>query len=781
MQHNILWLLFFGACENNEKLEQEEVIVLVDNDGDGFDEATDCDDNNGSVNPDAEEICDSLDNNCDGDIDEGVLNVFYEDSDSDGYGNVDSTISACEPPEGFVSDNTDCDDNNTDIAPEKDESCDGIDNNCDGDIDEDVLLSFYIDLDRDGFGAEGQVEYACELTEGLAENDYDCDDSNSAIHPDAEEVCDNIDNNCNLQIDELVQTTWYLDSDGDGFGTTDSSLEACTQPVDYVTDNTDCDDGSALAYPGMIEFCDGIDNNCDAQIDESGAVGELTYYEDSDGDGFGNPNSSLASCEIPTNYVLDNTDCNDLAIDINPDSTEYCNGLDDDCNGITDESTAVDTTIWYLDYDSDGFGGNLFTLDSCDQPAGYVATQNDCDDTDSFTNPDASEICDSIDNDCDGAIDDADADFDTSTLYTFYLDTDGDGYGDTNALSTGCTVPDDHVELGGDCDEADISIHPGALEVCDAIDNDCDGDIDDADSNLDTSTGATFYLDDDLDGFGDSTLSTEACVAPSGYVDIDGDCDDGEITTYPNAEELCDNIDNSCSGVVDDAEALGTGGTCAAVDCQQILDNYAATDGFYWLETSNGPEEHQCEMDSEGGGWTLVWSFENTNVPSYGSSFWTDTSSTGDPSTVNSYRSILAGEFAFSEVLHTIHPVSDPSDRIEVAVDFTSEISSLVDAFGGGTQLSNSHQVLEGVLEIQYTGYEWGFNLSCSSYGGGNVRFGQGHGSSCNVFYGLGCTGGIYCGVPDFYSTFMASNTARYYPSSDVYTTFGSVQQLWVR
>ena len=105
-------------------------------------------------------------------------------------------------------------------------------------------------------------------------DDVDCDDNDAAINPDADEICDGLDNDCDgdIDVDAIDASTWYSDSDGDGFGDADAVLSACEQPADAVVDNTDCDDSEATVYPGAEEFCDRIDNNCDDTVDYDGWV-----------------------------------------------------------------------------------------------------------------------------------------------------------------------------------------------------------------------------------------------------------------------------------------------------------------------------------------------------------------------------------------------------------------------------------------------------------------------------------------------------------------------------
>ena len=188
--------------------------------------------------------------------------------------------------DGFTND-VDCDDSNADINPNASESCDGIDNNCDGEIDEGVTSIFYADGDGDGFGVSAYSTEACEVPNGYADNDLDCDDQNDAVYPDAPEQCDELDNDCDEETDEELVETWYLDFDGDGFGDSDMSIETCLPDEDYVAIADDCDDRDGTINPDVLEMCDFVDNNCDGSVDEDTAEDVQIWYADNDNDGFG--------------------------------------------------------------------------------------------------------------------------------------------------------------------------------------------------------------------------------------------------------------------------------------------------------------------------------------------------------------------------------------------------------------------------------------------------------------------------------------------------------------
>jgi len=133
-----------------------------------------------------------------------------------------------------------------------------------GDSDCDVIVVFS-DVDGDGFGSNHQRE-VCEILAGFVTNNDDCDDTNDAIHPRADEICNDIDDDCDGIVDEDVKkTTFYEDADGDGYHGT--VIEACTRPDGTSLFNEDCDDASPVINPGEEEICDDIDQDCDGDAD----------------------------------------------------------------------------------------------------------------------------------------------------------------------------------------------------------------------------------------------------------------------------------------------------------------------------------------------------------------------------------------------------------------------------------------------------------------------------------------------------------------------------------
>ncbi|MBM4393468.1 MAG: putative metal-binding motif-containing protein, partial [Deltaproteobacteria bacterium] len=327
----------------------------------------DCDDNDAEVYPGAGEVCDGKDNDCDGTIDNGTgSNVYYADVDQDGYGDDASIVYDCSTPEGYAAVGGDCNDADAAYNPGAlEEDCeDPEDYNCDGSVG-------YADNDGDGFAA---------CTE--------CDDSSASVFPGADEYCNEVDDDCDGEVDEsdaVDTTTWYADLDGDGYGDDTNTTTACDAPSGYVADYTDCDDTSADVSPAETEVCNGIDDNCDGSVDEATAGDAATWYADADSDGYGTPDTTTVSCDAPSGYVGDDTDCDDGAPAVNPAATEYCDGIDNNCDGAIDEDAAIDAATWYADADGDGYGDATTVAVDCEQPSGYVADRTDCDDTDTGT------------------------------------------------------------------------------------------------------------------------------------------------------------------------------------------------------------------------------------------------------------------------------------------------------------------------------------------------------------------------------------------------------------
>ena len=381
--------------------------------------------------------------------------------------------------------------------------------------------------------------------DGFTTDEGDCDDEDAAISPDAAETCNGIDDDCDGSTDEAGaagESAWYADADADTYGDAEVETIACDAPAGFVADATDCDDTSDLWHPGAEESdcADPNDYNCD------GSVG----YANADGDGF-------AACQ----------DCDDGDAAGNPDASETCNGIDDDCDGSIDGVDEVTWTTWYADRDGDTYGDSATSVAACAQPGGYLADATDCDDGDATVYPGAPETCDGQDEDCDGVADGTDE----VTWTTWYADRDGDTYGDPATAVSSCSTLSG-VSVGGDCNDASADWHPGApetdcadpsdyncdgvvvyadadadtfaaceecddtdpavnpdaVETCNGVDDDCDGAIDNG-----AVDETNWYVDADGDGYGASgSTAVTACSAPAGYADNDDDCNDADSASH---------------------------------------------------------------------------------------------------------------------------------------------------------------------------------------------------------------------------------------------------------
>lgn len=374
-----------------------------DLDTDGVTSETDCDDHNADVYPGADEVCDGIDQNCNGEIDEQAIDAktWYSDVDADGYGGAIIQIS-CTAPAQSVDVPGDCNDNVAGTFPGADEVCDNADQDCDGRADDNPVdgILMFEDRDHDGYGT-GQGYTGCEVEPDTSGKGGDCRDNDENVYPGATEACNGIDDDCDTVIDEGFEAsgTYYPDADNDGFGAASGGMEACAPPEGYVDDNSDCDDTSNGVHPDATETCNFIDDNCSGTADEG--LPTNTYYADADGDGHGAAASPIASCKAPDGYVSSNDDCNDNASSAYPGAIEICNGIDDDCDTSVDEGGSLS----YEDSDGDGYGNPAVSSANCPAPSGYVGNNTDCDDKDTTIHPDRAELCNFKDDNCNGVVD----------------------------------------------------------------------------------------------------------------------------------------------------------------------------------------------------------------------------------------------------------------------------------------------------------------------------------------------------------------------------------------
>ena len=498
----------------------------TDADGDGTVDALDCAPNNAMIYPGALEICNTVDEDCDGVADNGLpTTTYFADMDADGFGSLDS-VQLCYDPanppvclytfnlsdtygDGWNGGYIDLIDNsNASImqsigagftaGPNSSETAVLMNNMTyslvwtnggffQTEIGMDVLDpigNIIYNLPSGSTGLVGTTLYditvSCPAETFYITVSGDCDDANVAVNPNTAEVCDLIDNNCDSNVDE------GFDADADG----------------YSTCGGDCDDNNAMVNPGMMEDCtNGIDDNCNFFVDEN---------IDLDFDG-------VTTCS---------GDCNDNDATVFPGAAEVCDGVDNNCDGIADEG---------FDIDGDGF----------------TTCSGDCDDNNASVNPGTAEVCNNTDDNCDGQIDEF-------VLLTFYADLDGDGFGNINDVQFGCSAPVGYVDDNTDCDDTMITYwdmdadgfgSSTLLDGCGIMDNtDCD------DSNPAVNTVSTEVcngIDDNCDGVTDEGCGTLGCTNlaacnfdPAATID-DGSC----VLPSP---ETCDGVDNDCDGTVDD-------------------------------------------------------------------------------------------------------------------------------------------------------------------------------------------------------------------------------------
>ncbi len=301
-----------------------------------------------------------------------------------------------------------------------------------------------------------------------------------------------------------------LDNDGDGVGGT-GDCEAVPVP--------DCDDADPLRAPGRAEVCDGLDNDCDGQIDEELPL--IAHYVDADGDGYGT-GVPVESChaQLP-DRVSKGGDCDDQNPLRYPGAPEACNQLDDDCNGTVDDN--ITDKSFFDDLDGDGWGAGAATKSCQASLPGKVTRSGDCNDGDPNIHPGAAELCNGVDDNCDSRIDDS-------------FPTRGD------ACQTG---------LSGPCAPGTIQCVSGAprcvgavqpmTEVCDGADNDCDGSIDETFTNKG----------------GACSVGQGACANSGTWV-----CSADKSTTQCSANPAspgapaCDGVDNDCDGTIDEPELV---------------------------------------------------------------------------------------------------------------------------------------------------------------------------------------------------------------------------------
>ncbi|HMV69717.1 MAG TPA: putative metal-binding motif-containing protein, partial [Myxococcota bacterium] len=260
----------------------------------------------------------------------------------------------------------------------------------------------------------------------------------------------------------------------------------------------------------------------------------------------------VASEDRDDDGVVAGRDCDDGDSAISPRAPELCDGVDNDCDGVIDDADELaDGLLLYHDVDGDGFGDPYAPMLRCELTATWIEDATDCDDLDAEVHLGHAEVCDGVDDDCDGLVDDIDPDL--IGAITGYFDGDGDGWGTSIAPDTFCVLLPAWSPIAGDCDDTSPDRFPGAPEMCDGFDDDCDGRADGP-----RAEGAVHgFRDADGDGHGDPARDMWGCERVEGFVLSADDCDDQEPLAWTGAPERCDQVDNDCDGVVDGEGVLG--------------------------------------------------------------------------------------------------------------------------------------------------------------------------------------------------------------------------------
>ncbi|MFH1404976.1 MAG: putative metal-binding motif-containing protein [Patescibacteria group bacterium] len=585
-------------CDDTHAYVWDMCSTCKDADEDGFfmgcntylsiGESADCNDTDANVSPNADEQCDSIDNNCNGVTDEDTAvnaTTWFADFDSDGFGGYKiQPVKSCMNPDRlrFVQNDADCDDaNNTILDP----------------------FTCYADADGDGYGVDTDQIIGCACPQGYVktpgdcndanvfvspfDNDNDgysscaidaladCDDSNPSIYPSGTEICDGLDNDCDNAVDEegaQDAPMWYLDADGDGLGGM-ISHSSCTRPEHYINNHDDCNDNDAQ-ITGPTDWypdADGDGDGSDEAKPQFACLQPLGYTDfptdcddndpelnssDADGDGFSTCNEDCddddpaisPKDEDKDGHSLCDEDCDDTNASTYTGATEMCNGVDDDCDGITDENDAQDAQTLFFDQDGDGFGNPKVSIRSCVEIAGYVLDNTDCNDMSSVAHLGATEVCDTIDNDCNGQTDEQDS----NQTNPRYSDKDGDGYGDKADVVYACKELPNRVSNSDDCD--DVIAQNNLADLDGDGNSTCDQSPDCDDDNPSLN-----FNDADGDGFYSCAPTTSHRV----------DCDDSKSEIFPGAEETCgDGIDQDCNG---------SDQSCPHTSAQAIIDTPADT------------------------------------------------------------------------------------------------------------------------------------------------------------------------------------------------------------